>query len=154
MIFTLNSDSSICSLSSLDQLGSFKLQASNVQRIDTTQQYKEVLSSLIVSSDGNYYIINNGSKILLSIPAMTNWGIKNVNPCSFTTNFLTRFKTQIKSALFARLPNGSIFYAKDGAGHQVLTYNTFLELGGNTQNTIDVPYDFLTYIANSSSPIQ
>jgi hypothetical protein len=152
MIFTLNSDNTSCSLSSTDQLGSFKLETSNVQRLgNNPAAYKTNLKSLIQSTDGKYYIVSQQTKTLISSTNIAAWGIDLNNTCGFTDQYLNRLSSKNTIMTFVRLPNGTIFYGKDGSSHQVLTYSSFLALGGNASNTLDVPYDFLQYTTPGSS---
>jgi hypothetical protein len=66
---------------------------------------------------------------------------------------MNNIPTSNKGSAFVRLPSGAIYYGKDGAYHQIQTYATFLNMGGNASNTLDVPYDFLQY-STAGNPIQ
>jgi hypothetical protein len=145
MIFTLTSEGTACSLSSIDQLGGLKLESNNVQRLSVNPSYQGVLRSLIKSANGQFYIAHNQAKTPLPSNLVANWGVDTLKACGFTEQYLSRFATRNNNVAFVRLPNGTIFYGKEGAYHQILTYSTFLNLGGNANNTLDVPYDFLEY---------
>lgn len=151
MIFTLNSDGSSCSLASLDQIGSFNLSSSNVQRLSITPQYRGPLQSIVKSSSGQYYVVSNRTKTLLSNTLISTWGVNTSSLCSFEDSFLSPFSNRSNAVTFARLPNGSIFYGNSGKAHQILAYSTFISLGGNSANTLDVPFDFLQNIPKGAS---
>jgi hypothetical protein len=151
MIFTLNSDGTACSLASLDQLGGFGLESNNVQRLTISPTYKDILRSVVKSSNGQYYLVANQNKTALSSNIIAAWGIDTTKACGFTDEYMGKLPTRNNAISFVRLPNGTIFYGKDGANHQILTYSTFLSLGGNSGNTLDVPYDFLDYTVSGAS---
>jgi hypothetical protein len=151
MIFTLNSDNTACSLANLEQLGSFGLEANNVQRLAISPTYKGVLRSIAKSSSGQYYLVANQTKTAIPSNVIASWGVDTNKACGFTDEYMSKFFTRSNAVSFVRLPNGTIFYGKDGTNHQILTYSTFLNLGGNTSNTLDVPYDFLDYTAPGNS---
>jgi hypothetical protein len=152
-IFTLNLDGTSCALSSVNQLGGFRLNTSNVHSINESMTTGNILSGLVKSSNGSYYIVSGGSKTLVSTAALTSWGVNQSVACSFTQTFLDTLPTiqTSKTMTFARLPSGLIYYSSSNQAHLINTYATFLSLGGNTNNTVDVSSDFSTYVTVGSS---
>lgn len=147
-IYTLNADGTSCALSSMNQLGGFKFNTANVQRISDPASAGPLLRSLARDTGGAFSIISGGKRTPLPSGALTAWGIQQGLACKFMPDFLGKLTvTQTdKSMTFARLPNGTIYYAKDNQAHLIKTYATFLALGGKSSNTIDVPDDFVAYI--------
>lgn len=154
LIFTLNLDGSSCNMSSLAQLADFNFNATNVQRINESMSAGPVLSGLVKTESGALFIVSGGTKTPLSTQSVTAWGINQSSICTMSNAFLARLTTvqSNKPMTFARLPSGIIYYAQGNVAHQVLTYDKFLSLGGNSANTVDVSQDFSSY-ATVGSPI-
>lgn len=147
-IYTMNQDGSSCNLASLSQLGDFRFNTANVQRVSEFMPAGPALTGLVKGSSGTYYIVSSSTKTPLSAQTLTAWGITTSTPvCTFSDNFLNSLWTvqTNKSFTFARTPNGQIFFTNNNVLHPIRSYNTFIGLGGNSNNTIDVSGDLPTY---------
>lgn len=156
LIYTLNSDAKACVVTSMSQLSSFKLNTSPVQRLNEFTATSSSLKGLVKATSSNrYYIVHSGTKTEVSQAMLASWGAQTSSLCTFTDNFLGRLTLSQKdnSMKFARTPNGAIYYAKDAKAHQVSSYSSFLRLGGNSQNTMNVSPDFTSYVT-VGQPIQ
>ncbi len=154
LVYTMNNDGSSCTLSSLAQLSGFKLNTSNVHRISEFMPTGSQLNGFTKSSSGLFYIVRDGTKISISPSVANLWSINTSSSCTFTDDFLSSLSTSPmnKTFVFARLPNGVIYYPANGSMHPVLSYSSFLKLGGSSANTIDVTSDFASY-ASIGDPI-
>lgn len=147
LIYTMNNDGSSCNLSSVNQLGGFMFNTSNVHRVAEFMPSGSQLNGFVKSGSGAFYIVQNATKTPISPNTANLWSISSSSSCSLSDNFLSSLNSiqTNKSFVFARIPSGVIYYPANGSMHPVLSYASFLKLGGNSNNTIDVSSDFSSY---------
>jgi hypothetical protein len=107
-----------------------------------------------IKSTSNLLYIANENQISISSSAAGNWGITTSaqNPISLDEAPLYNVSSSVALGRFVRNEtNGGVYYGSGGTYHYIGSYNTFLSMGGNMQNLINVYPDFFTNLTQGST---
>lgn len=147
-IYTTSADGTICQVYSMPQIGLYKLSTANVYRITSLEPgvKSSLLSTTVYDEAGNLHIVYGG--VHTTIPSDTLravWGVnKRLNICSLSTKILNRNSVNKPSPRFVRNEHtGIIYMGEGGTKRPIYSWNAFLRLGGNSDNTHDVSMEFL-----------
>lgn len=152
-LYTVGLNNVACSLNNIDQLKQFNLGNSSTTLDQTSAAqftFNQQLWSLVSSSDNNLFLIDRmgGIKYSVSQAIASAWGVANSPTCGVTSKYLDSFSFSNPSSLgkFGRDPQtGIIYYADDGTRHPISSYDKFVALGGNANNTLNLAADFLAH---------
>lgn len=145
-IYTLSSDNSVCQVTSLSQLGEFRLNTSATKRISEPAGTVKPLSKLINSTSGSISLVESGKRTEFSqYDLQTHWGISPLtNSCTLRDPLVKSIPPSSQAASrFMRADNGVIYYGQSGQKRPIYSYTAFLRLGGNGSNTPTVPQALL-----------
>ena len=145
-IFTLSNDGTTCQIYSLPQLGLYKLDASNVRRINLSTGQANLLSTTTYDENGNVHIVYNGVHSSISASSLiSTWGIQSrMNICTFKAQQLSKNPVNQAAPQFVRNEHtGIIYLGENGKKRPIYSYQAFLRMGGNSINTQDVSMEFL-----------
>lgn len=155
LIYTTSTDGSTCQLSSLNQLGEYRLRTSPVQRLSVTGN-TTTLSSATYDETGSLHLV--GSNYHVVVPATdlaTTWGIKQkISGCTFRRSFLSQIPLAGTFRFARSATTGVIYTGNNGQKHPIFSYNAFLRMGGSSINTIDIPDSLLVAMPNGSAITQ
>jgi hypothetical protein len=152
LIFTATSLGTSCQLSSLSQLGQFRLNSSYVPRVNIqtseSMAVKGMLTGLVKSESGQLYVVDsNGSKSTLNQQVANSWGLDVSLACVFSNSFLNKIPNSGKSVnTFLGSTDGTIYYSESGKKRPITSFQKYLNLGGTGSNTITVTQDVLNLI--------
>lgn len=146
-IYTPSTDGTTCQIYSMPQLGLYKFNTANVYRIGgITNTTINLLSTTAYDENGNINITYKGVHSVIPKATLQNtWGITNhMNLCSLKSQFLNQNTVNRQAPKFVRNEQtGVIYYGENGKKRPIYSYNAFLRMGGNDQNTQDVSMEFL-----------
>lgn len=146
-IYALSSDSSICQVYSLPQLGLYNLNTSSAPRLDKLSSAKiNLLSTTTYDVDNALHIRTSSVHSKISPLELVNtWGInKRMALCSFSNEHQAKRPITHSSPRFVRNEHtGIIYYGEGGKKRAIYSYDAFLRMGGTSLNTLDVSMEFL-----------
>jgi hypothetical protein len=101
------------------------------------------IKSLIKSSQGQIFIVNELGKIPMSSNDINNWGINTGVAIELGNISLGRIQTLSTVPVFLSSPNGTIFKGENGSKKPIANFDAYKRLGGNASNTAAATLDVL-----------
>lgn len=157
LIFTTSVDGSPCQLSSIDQLGSYRLYIDNVQRISQLPGTTTELTSVVYDQASAMHVIHSGKHAVIKSSELTStWGInQKLTSCTLNSSHLSTIPVTATSLKFARDPaTGVIYLGENGKKRPIFSYSAFVRLGGSSTNTFDVSAEFIAASPSGASIVE
>jgi hypothetical protein len=154
-IYMTTSDTTSVALPSFGYVTAFGQQDSDVALVSsaTLQQYAPQGSVSSIAGNttyGTYFLYSpDGVRYYFGDSVFNAWGVNKQNIPTYNNNIGWRDALR-PATLFARTPDGAIYYASSGSRHLITSYAAFLRLGGTSSNTMNVLSDFINNIPSGS----
>ncbi len=98
------------------------------------------------ASTGTYFLYSpTGIKYYFNSTTFSDWGINKQTTPTYA-NIIGVTSTPEPATQFARTPTGAIYYGSGGSAHLITSYTAFVNLGGNSSNTMNVLNDFISSV--------
>lgn len=153
-IYATGPSNTLYGLSSLEQIHQFRFRSDFVPRINaqtaTTYTVTQELNSLILS-DGRYYVVYRGDKYLIPTSLESTYGVGSLAKSQFTAQGLRNLLGTKGLDRFIKAESGAIYYVDSGTKRPFISFDSFKQTGGNANNTVQLPTDFINAMPTGSS---
>lgn len=134
-------DDNMYYIGSMDQFYSYGFRINNIANVGDAdidrQAYAGLLPGAKVKCGGDYFLMSNGTKYSVSAESITSYGGAN----SFTDvncKIIAKNNQASMTRFIATPGNKNIYYIDAGAKRHILSWQTFLDLGGHSNDVITV----------------
>lgn len=148
-IFMETGASSSVAVPSYAYINAFGQRESDIALVDdaTLSQYPvqgQMSSVAGIEGTGTYYLLGSDrSKFYFNSDVFSAWGINKNSIPNYSTKPISGYSAS-PATVFARLPDGTIYYANGGKSYKLNNYSAFTSRGGNSSNTMNVLEDFIS----------
>lgn len=148
-IFMETGASSSVAVPSYSYITAFGQQESDIALVNdlTISQYppRGQMSSVAgIEGTGTYYLLGSDrSRFYFNSDVFNAWGINKNSVPNYSFKLISGYSAR-PATVFARLPDGTIYYANGGKSYKLNNYSAFTSRGGNPSNTMNVLEDFIS----------
>jgi hypothetical protein len=150
-IFLVGQGNNSYAFSSIKQIFDFKtnLAIPTISASSAAQFTNQgVLSSRITNASGDLFIVNNGRLHPVPSNIATDWGIPTSVYTPLSDTFLARLPSAASVPAFIANETGTIFTKGSGNKRAIGSFQTYLNLGGNSSNTLKLNQAFVDSLPN------
>lgn len=126
------------------------LMTSNQANLESAYTGTDELSVLVKNSSGAKYVLQNGTRLTVDSSTQAAWGIADNSFVQLNDSILSRLPIVGSLKNFVNNPSGGLFYANNGQKRHILSFQSYINLGGNSSNTPVVDSSFLNASPNGS----
>ena len=128
-------------ITSMEQFYAYGFKVSNVGNVGDIdidrQNYAGLLPGSKVKCDGNYFVINNGLKYKVQASEIDVYG--GINSFASVECAIIAKNAQTDMKRFVTTPGDkNIYYIDNGAKRHILSWQTFLDLGGRSDGVVSL----------------